>query len=314
MPFPYVITAQSGARDLESWLAAHTGDVDELLAGPGAILLRGFEVASAEQFNALAAVVLGPLMRYIEGASPRLPVSGSVYTSTEYAPQLPIALHNELSYSHRWPARIAFFCREPAADGGQTPLADSRRVYQRIATHRPLPAAIEYRRVMPADKGFGIPWPTVFATDDRTQVETYCRAAGIDFAWLPADSLRTCQVRPTAVIHPATAAPVWFNQAHQWHPSNAGRQAEAELRDLFGSDLPMNAVLPGGGEIGADTLDAIRDAYREHTAVFDWQQGDVLVIDNMLTAHGRTPFTGSRQVLVAMGGPVSLTEVRAVTP
>jgi len=34
--------------------------------------------------------------------------------------------------------------------------------------------------------------------------------------------------------------------------------------------------------------------------VFSWQQGDIMVIDNILTMHGRKPFQGDRQVLVAM--------------
>jgi hypothetical protein len=159
---------------------------------------------------------------------------------------------------------------------------------------------------MPATRGFGVPWPVVFATDDRARVESYCHDAGITFAWLPDNSLRTSQVRPTAVAHPQTGAKVWFNQAHQWHPSNSGADAESALRELFGSDLPMNAVLANGDEISPPTLDAIRSAYQEETVTFDWQAGDVLIIDNMLTAHGRTPFTGNREVLVAMGGPVDL--------
>jgi hypothetical protein len=31
-----------------------------------------------------------------------------------------------------------------------------------------------------------------------------------------------------------------------------------------------------------------------------WRRGDLLLIDNMLTAHGRRPCTGDRRVLVAM--------------
>jgi alpha-ketoglutarate-dependent taurine dioxygenase len=34
-----------------------------------------------------------------------------------------------------------------------------------------------------------------------------------------------------------------------------------------------------------------------------WRQGDILLIDNMLTAHARNPFTGPRKVVVAMADP-----------
>ena len=40
---------------------------------------------------------------------------------------------------------------------------------------------------------------------------------------------------------------------------------------------------------------------RAEAVTFSRQRGDVLVLDHMLTAHGRRPFTGARRVLVAMG-------------
>jgi alpha-ketoglutarate-dependent taurine dioxygenase len=314
MTLPDVITAKANDRDLRQWLQTHASTVDGMLAAAGAVLFRGFDVTNAEQFHDVATVPLGPLMQYVEGASPRSPLGAGVYTSTEYARELSVALHNELSYSHRWPARLAFFCRVPAADGGQTPLADSRRVYQRLAQQHPLPDTIEYRRVMPAGKGFGVSWPTVFATDDRAAVESYCQQAGITFQWLPGGALRTSQLRPTAMIHPLTGDKVWFNQAHQWHPSNSGEESEAALRALFGDDLPMNAVTADGTELDHPSLQSIRAAYQAETVAFGWQPGDVLIIDNMLTAHGRTPYSGDREVLVAMGGPLALADLQAVTP
>ncbi|WP_281425855.1 TauD/TfdA family dioxygenase [Polymorphospora rubra] len=33
-----------------------------------------------------------------------------------------------------------------------------------------------------------------------------------------------------------------------------------------------------------------------------WRAGDLLLIDNVLTAHGRRSFEGTRRVLVAMSG------------
>jgi Taurine catabolism dioxygenase TauD, TfdA family len=313
MPFPQLITPYGGSRDLERWLREHPGAVDEVLVSTGAILFRGFDVTTTDAFHRLAAVPLGPLLQYLEGTSPRTALGGGVYTSTEYPPELVVPLHNELSYSRRWPARLAFYCRIPARTGGHTPVADSRKVYQRLAEVPELPSLVQYQRVMPAGDGFGLPWPAAFGSDDRARVEQYCREAEIETTWLPDGSLRTVQTRPAAVAHPSTAEPVWFNQVHLWHPSSSGPDAEAALRDLFDADLPMHAVLPGGEELAPHLLDAIRQAYSAETVTFDWEAGDVLLIDNMLTAHGRAPFTGSRHVLVAMGGPVSLSDVKQVT-
>lgn len=38
----------------------------------------------------------------------------------------------------------------------------------------------------------------------------------------------------------------------------------------------------------------------DQTVLFKWQRGDILVLDNVLTAHGRRPFVGPREILLAM--------------
>jgi alpha-ketoglutarate-dependent taurine dioxygenase len=36
------------------------------------------------------------------------------------------------------------------------------------------------------------------------------------------------------------------------------------------------------------------------TTLIKWQAGDILVLDNVLTAHGQRPFTGPRSILLTM--------------
>ena len=47
-------------------------------------------------------------------------------------------------------------------------------------------------------------------------------------------------------------------------------------------------------------LDHIREVYEQEKLVFPWQKGDVLLVDNMLTAHGRKPYSGARKIVVGM--------------
>ena len=96
--------------------------------------------------------------------------------------------------------------------------------------------------------------------------------------------------------------PVWFNQAHLFHVS----ALEASTRDTLLSivaeqDLPRNVYYGDGSPIEESLLDEIRGVYEEEKRCFQWHRGDFLVLDNLLTAHGREPFEGDRKVIVAMG-------------
>ena len=55
-----------------------------------------------------------------------------------------------------------------------------------------------------------------------------------------------------------------------------------------------------GGEISDRLLVQIREAMKSVTVLIKWQLGDVLVLDNLLTAHGRRPFSGPRKILLTM--------------
>ena len=52
--------------------------------------------------------------------------------------------------------------------------------------------------------------------------------------------------------------------------------------------------------IDEEYLEIIRQLIEQQKVSFDWQMGDLLLVDNMWYSHGREPFTGKRQLLVGM--------------
>src|SRR5215213_1835298 len=106
--------------------------LDAELGRHGAILFRGFPVGSVDAFEEAVRATSGEPLAYRERSSPRLQVAGHVYTSTEHPPDQSIFLHNEQSYNNVFPLKIYFYCVQASETGGGTPLADCRRVYQKI--------------------------------------------------------------------------------------------------------------------------------------------------------------------------------------
>ena len=301
-------TPAGANRSLPEFVAERRNDLRSQLRSAGALLFRDFAVDGPTDFAAAIQAFAGqPTLAYSERSSPRSTIEGNVYTSTDYPSEEEIFLHNENSYQARWPMTLGFYCLQPPSSQGATPLADTRAIIARIDPR--VVRQFEDRQWMVMRNlyaDFGIGWRQIFNTDDRNQVEDYCTSNGIGIEWLAGDALRTRAVRDAVHIHPVTGDRVWFNHATFFNLSTVGADVREGLLELFGTDgLPTQTYFGDGGAIPLELMDHLRDCYRAETYAFDWRQGDVLLIDNMLTAHGREPFTGPRKIAVAMAEPFS---------
>ena len=304
---PLVVQPNYPEVSLTEWAKKNKEVINRELLSTGGILFRGFDVSNPEALEAFLAAVELPRMYYMEGSTPRTELGKHVYTSTEYPPEHSIALHNELNYVMTWPMRILFCCGQPSETQGETPIADVRRVWRRLS--EPVRRAFAERGWMLVRNfgdGLSLKWETTFRTSERAELESYCRRSHISYEWKGEGRLRTRQVRPAVRRHPRTGEEVWFNHVAFWHVSSLPQDVrEMFLREFEVEDLPYNTYYGDGGVIEDEVAAEIRAAYDAETVAFRWERGDLLVLDNMLAAHGRRPYTGGRKVFVAMGEPYS---------
>ena len=308
---PFVVEPDAAQENvtvnhLLSYYSANKDFLEMELLAQGAILFRGFGVKTPASFARCVRSLNGNLLDYVDGNSPRTKLADGVYTSTEYPADYYISMHNELSYSHKWPRKLFFGCIVAPQEKGETPIADSRVILNSLdpnVVEEFTRKGVKYIRNLQGGQGVGPSWQDTFETTDKAAVEQYCADRDTAVQWQPDGGLKLTQVRPAVATHPQTRQTVWFNQADQFHPSTHPRQIYENMISVYEGkedELPQNAVFGDDTPIPPAMLEHIRETSRKNAVVFPWQAGDLLIIDNMLTCHGRMPYAGARKILVAM--------------
>lgn len=295
------------AGDAARWAAAHRDALRVALAEHGSLLVRGLRLRDAfEAGNVFRE--LASLLTEREAYGTRRRFSEGVYSSTKWPPHQPMCMHHEQSYRLEFPGLMLFACLVAPTDGGATPVADSPTVLR--ALPRELIARFEevgWLLVRNYNDDIGASIADAFGTDDRHVIESYCRANAIQLDWLPDGALRTRQRRSAVVRHPLTGHRCWFNQIAFLNAWTMDPEVREYIADVYGKErLPFDTRFGDGEPIGPDIVQAINEAYDANASREPWQAGDLLLVDNVRTAHSRERFDGPREVVVAMADAVSL--------
>jgi len=304
---PPVLQAEASGNAAR-WATEHRDALRAFVAEHGSLLVRGLALRDAAETEAVFRQ-LGSLMTEREAFASRRRYAEGVYSASKWPPNEHMCVHHELSYTLEPPGLILFACLVASAAGGETPVADSPKVLNS------LPADLVERfeqlgwlLIRNYNSDIGASVTEAFGSGDRHAIESYCNANAIQFEWQSNGGLRTWQRRSAVVRHPRTGQRCWFNQIaflNEW--------TDPELReylvDIYGEDgLPFNTRFGNGDPIGADVIQAIDEVYEKNTVRERWQSGDLFLVDNVRTAHGRESFEGPREVLVAMADAVHLAD------
>ncbi|MFD7941387.1 TauD/TfdA family dioxygenase [Streptomyces sp. NPDC059755] len=309
---PVLVTAPP-VHDLSgafSWVQDNLSVMKDLVLEHGHLMIRGLPVTSESDFVAIRDEIIANPSDYKEQATPRTEFGQGVFSSTDFPAAQAIKLHNENSYTLSFPGTLLFCCLVAPDTGGATTIGDVRRMLKIL----PGDLVDKFRNAgwlltRNYRSHVSLPWRTAFSTESRSDVEDYCTRNEIGHAWLGEEHLRTAQRRSAIVRHPVTTEPVWFNHVNFWSRWSLDVEVRETLIEVFGKEgLPFDTRFGNGEEIGEEVAKQLDNAYEEITLRESWQPGDLMIVDNILSAHGRESFTGSRKVLVAMGDPVDLAD------
>jgi len=302
LPLPLILEPAADQVDLADWARNNRDFIEAKLAQHGGILFRGFGLQSATDFERVASSICKDL--YSEyGDLPREGVAGKVYTSTPYPEDKRILYHCESSHMSSWPSKINFFCVRVAKEGGATPIVDCRKVYEQlepVARDKFERLGLLYTRNF--SDGLDVSWQRFFSTEDRELVEESCKKAGMTCEWHGKDDLRVSQRCQAVLVHPNTGEKTFFNQVQLHHVHCLEPEVRESLLSIFKrEDLPRHVYYGDGSPIEDEVMDQLGEVYERNAVRFQWQEGDLVCLDNMLVAHARDSYVPPRKIVVALG-------------
>ncbi|MCH2189297.1 MAG: TauD/TfdA family dioxygenase [Gammaproteobacteria bacterium] len=305
--FPLVVTPPQANITLEQskqWIRDNLHTLELELARAGAILFRGFPMDSAETFDEFSAAFDYPSFTYKESLSNavRINFTERVFTANEAPKDVEIYLHHEMAQTPVSPDKLFFFCKSAAEQGGATPICRSDKLYQALKD-RDSELALEffdkglkYTTHMPFEdnhaSGQGRSWKGTLSVETQAEAEKKLAQLGYSWEWMSDKSLKAITPVLPAVRTLENGTDVFYNQLVAAYLGWKGVKEEPSKAITFGDD----------SHISVEALDLVVSLSREFTFDLQWQDGDMALIDNKMTMHGRRPFAGERkrQVLVAL--------------
>src|SRR5690606_14832416 len=241
---------------------------------------------------------------------------GRVFEATAAPADFRLRLHQEMAYLPHYPNFLCFYCHVAPPEGGETIIGDMRDFLPRVDPvflARIRDKGVFYiRNFRDPARSTGSPlldsvhrtWQEAFYTDSKAHVEAECARMGLGCEWLANGSVSVTYRARGFIDHPQTGQEIWFNQIATQSVTleNFGPARYPLMRDFYSDDYPppFDTRYGDRSKIDLEDVNGLYPIYDDMVVAIPYRQGDVLLIDNYQTAHGRNPYSGTRDVRVML--------------
>jgi hypothetical protein len=331
---------------LKMWLDDNQQKIIHILDSKGGILLKGFNIKSAQDFEDIAKIVEPNLsdQHAFDGATT---LWHTQYTYEAASPSIkkamtPLSFHNEDSFISRIPSIIMLCSLEPASKwGGESLLVDCRHVFNS------LPKAIQNKYKYKTITSKLLLNDALFLVNSRisknsSEIFRVAKEHGTTKASRASDhETQFIFNTPTTIEGIDSNTPVWFNTLHQAFYLNACmdiwrayrlkkgvvnillacstlfklsvKTLKSMVAQFLSKKIMYECRLSDGDKISMKEKLAMNRAYWENMHVLPQEAGSIIILNNKLIAHGRMPYKGRRLLLSCIGNPI-MTDTLKLTP
>lgn len=262
--------------------------IKQALATDGWILLRGRETDTntfSHMMNQLCSrLTFDPARQYITEATQKVDAGTG-----------PVGLHIENGNTPLQPDIVAFFSKRSAKKGSQSTVCDGAELWQHMSPElkKKFSQKVTVTRTLPE-----ILWKRYVAKALDIENPEEVTAENLD-AFLKAVPNQKGELSESGELrYELTIEPVLSKNM-----SSETAFANAILGPSYNYEIPVYRF-EDGSEISQELIDELKDLAEQFTHEVQWQDGDIVVIDNKRVMHGRRAIIGplsERELFIGMG-------------
>ncbi|KAJ4363199.1 hypothetical protein N0V83_010319 [Neocucurbitaria cava] len=298
-------------------LQAQGSLLSKKLATHGTLLFRGLPIKSADDFSRFAHAFGFSPHEIIGIVVDRPLLAPNVAPANEAPKEVLIYNHNESPQVPHAPEYIFFYSHRAPKEGGKTPISSSLELFHRAKEELPefidelAEKGILSKVTYKVDKQYtgGSTLKQAFGKDIEEgddeatrrakveeQIKRYCRGEHTTWEWTDEGKTLVLTHRLPAIrTQPGSDLPTLFTGLAGYYKTFLSPDAPSVARrnitqQLFGDGTP----------IPEHYLKQLAEITDEIRVLHKWQEGDVLVYDNVIAQHGRQPWKGAQEDRVVL--------------